>query len=242
MNIVESIFCSIENNINNYSNIHIMRDMEEKLLELYGLILGDGSFSFNRGKHPNMKFYNFNLKLAKHVKKICEEITKKKIKISSRQRKTGIEYTVNIPIEVVRKLLKLGFNKNKLPDSIIHNPKSIFLLKGMYESEGSCNGSQVYISQKNNESVLEGLRRIANAHNLGAHIHNLNREGEQYLVVEDVNRVKKLFGKCVKPLKPFKRKINGYYTTKRLILNFLNDGKWKKTSEIYAYLKKNKIK
>jgi hypothetical protein len=215
--------------------------MNKELLELHGLLLGDGTYYLDRGKYPHMIFFNFDLSLMKRVKRICEKISKKKIKISCRKRKTGLEYSMNIPAIVVRKLLEQGFDKKRLSEAIINDKNSIFLLKGLYESDGSIRGSRICIYQKNASELLKDLQKIANLNGLSAHIHNSsrNRKGEQYLVIEDVNKVRKLFGPSPKMIKQFKPKIKGYYTTKRIILQFLNSGSWKKTSEIYEYLKIN---
>jgi hypothetical protein len=212
------------------------------LFELYGLILGDGSYYLDREKYPNMLFFNFDAKLAKRSKKICEKIAQKKIKLSARKRKNGIEYSFHVPITVIKKLLKLGFSKKKLPNSIIRNKNAIFLLKGLYESDGTSQGRNIIIYQKNNEQLLKDCQKIANLYGFSAHIHTYNRKGEQSLVIENSNKLKKLFGKMPKKINFFQPKINGYYTTKRIILNFLNDNKWRKTSEIYSHLQKNGIK
>lgn len=235
----QDISYSIEINLNTQNQIHFML---KELFELYGLILGDGTYYLDRGKYPHMIFFNYDLNLTNRVKRICEKIAKKKIKISSRVRKAGIEYSFNIPVVITRKLLKLGFNKKKLPKSIITNRNSIFLIKGLYESDGTSQGRCIYIYQKNNEQLLRDCQKIANLHNLSAHVHTLNREGEQYLVIEDNNKLKELFGETPKKISSFKPKINGYYTVKRKLLNFLSDNNWRKTSEIYEYLEKNGIR
>jgi len=217
---------------------------DEELLELHGLILGDGTYYLDRGKYHHMILFNSDLNLIKRAKRICEKISKKKIKISSRIRESGGEYSINIPIVVTRKLIEQGFNKKRLFDSIINDRDSIFILKGLYESDGSSNGSQVYIHQKNAEQLLMDCKKIANLNGLSAHVHNSspNRKGEQYLVIENSDKVKKLFGKLPKEIKTFESKIRGYHITKRTILNFLSDSNWKSTSEIYRYLEEKGIK
>jgi len=88
--------------------------IDKELLELHGLLVGDGTYYLDRGKYPHMILFNSDLKLMDRAKKICERVSKKKIKISSRQRKTGIEYSMNIPVIVVRRLLEQNFDKKKV--------------------------------------------------------------------------------------------------------------------------------
>lgn len=218
--------------------------IDKDLLELHGLIVGDGTYYLDRGKYPHMTLCNFDLNLMKRAKRICERFSKKKIKISSRPRKTGIEHSMNIPIIVTRKLIEQGFNKKKLHNSIINDENSIFFVKGLYESDGSSHCSQIYIHQKNAEQLLADCQKIANLNGLSAHIHNSspNRKGEQYLVIENSNRAKRLFGKSPKKIKIFDHKIRGYHFTKRAILSILNDESWKSTSELYKCLEKQGIK
>lgn len=218
--------------------------IDKELLELHGLIVGDGTYYLDRGKYSHMTLCNFDLNLMKRAKRICERFSKKKIKISSRPRKTGVEYSMNIPIIVTRKLIEQGFNKKKLSSSIINDENSIFFIKGLYESDGSSHCSQIYIHQKNAEQLLADCQKILNSNGLSAHIHNSspNRKGEQYLVIENSNRAKRFFGKSPKKIKIFDHKIRGYHFTKRAILSILNDESWKSTSELYKCLEKKGIK
>lgn len=176
----QNMFFSIENNLN--TNCIYINMGEEMLYELYGLILGDGTCYLDRGKYPHMVFFNFDLDLINRAKEICESLSKKKIKVSSRKRKTGTEYSFNIPSIVVKKLLELGFNKSEISESMVNDKNSIFLLKGFYESDGSNHGSQIYIYQKNAKKLLKDCQNIANLNGLSAHIHDFNRNGEQCLV------------------------------------------------------------
>lgn len=59
--------------------------------------------------------------------------------------------------------------------------------------------------------------------------------------MEDVNRIKQLFGETIKHIPSFKHKIIPRYKVKRLILSFLKDKGWGKTSEIYTFLERNGI-
>lgn len=234
------MFLSIENNLNENNYIYI--SMLKDLYELYGLILGDGTYYLDRGKYPHMTFCNFDLNLINKAKIICESFSEKKIKISSRKRKTGIEYSFNIPVVVVKMLLELGFNKKKIHESIINDKDSICLLKGFYEADGTNHESQIYIYQNNAAQLLKDCQKIANLNGLSAHIHTSNREGEQHLVIENSDVIKKLFGRTIKEIKDFKPQKNSYHKVKRFILNFLKESKYKQTSEIYKFLIKNGVK
>jgi len=216
--------------------------MKKELLELYGLILGDGTCYLDRKKYPRMIFFNFNKNLMNKVKRMCEKISKKRIKISSRQRKSGIEYSMSIPTIIVKKLLELGFSKKKLPKSVIKDRNSIFLLKGLFEAEGSYRGTRIYIYQKNAENILRGCLEIANKFSLSAHIHtSKNRTEEKCLVIENTSKIKKLFGNTVKIIKAKNIKKGNYHITKRAILKKLSNMKWINTSKIYNYLKNKDI-
>lgn len=205
---------------------------EKELLELYGLVLGDGTL--RKGSYPQMTFYNYDIELMLYTKKLIEKINKESIKIHKRMKGKGVEYSVSIPSKIRNKLLELGFNKTRIPKWVFESKYKNFLLKGFFESDGTLNNFQITITQKHYKGLLEDCVKIANSLGLSAHVHSSssNRPDEYYLVIEDLIKVKNLFGKTVKNIPNIKRKVRGYYFTKRKILESSDNKKWLTTSEI----------
>lgn len=214
---------------------------EKEYAELYGFILGDGTFRDARWK--SMTFYNFNLNLIEYVKAMIEKVSDKKINILSRRKNNSIEYSINFPSIVTKKLVELNFNKKRLPKWILNSKQGIHFLKAFFECEGSLNHSQIMIYQADRK-ILKDCVKVANRFSLSAHVHNSskNRKRDFYLAVEDVERIKKLFGKTIKTIIIKKVNKGSYHHTKRELLKILNKNKYMTTSEIMDELGRRGIK
>lgn len=214
---------------------------EKELIELYGFILGDGTS--RKDKYQNMTFYNYNLELMKYIQNLIEKINGKIVKINERSRKTGIEYSINIPASIRKVLVYLGFNKERVPLWILESEHGIFFLKSLFECEGSLNGSQIMIHQKNRKELLGDCVKIANRFGLSAHVHDSskNRSFEYYLAIEDTEKIHRIFGKTIKLVIPRSIGKGNRYYTERKILQILNDVSWLTTTEIKDKLQENGI-
>lgn len=214
---------------------------EKEYAELYGFILGDGTFRDSRYKQ--MTFYNCNLDLIKYVKNIIEKISGKKVNICQRRRGKSIEYCINLPSNITRKLIELDCNKKKIPAWIINSKFGIYFLKAFYECEGSLNNFQIMIYQSD-EQILEDCVKIANNFGLSAHVHasSKNRDRDFYLAIENLDKVKYVFKSAIKPVNFTKAEKGSIYNTKREILRMLMGKKYLTTTEILNELENKDIK
>jgi hypothetical protein len=213
---------------------------EKEHIELYGCILGDGNLTFRKIKYPQMTFYNYDIKLMRYVQRTIKKLSPVKTEIRFRNRDGKYEYSLNVPVEIVRKLLDLDFNKKNVPKWILDSRYGINFLKVLFECEGHYNNGQIIISQ-NNRPLLEQCVTIANRYGISAHVHGCN-ENEYYLALENTKKLNKLFGRTIKYMKVKNHGKGNYYFTKRKILEFLNDIEWRTTVDIRDKLQKQNIK
>lgn len=211
---------------------------EKQLNEIYGFIVGDGTYSIRHTGYGQMTFYNYNLELVKYLQSLIYQITKNNVRILSKKVDIGIEYSVNIPAEIKNSIIGLGFDKEKVPNWIKNSKYNIYFLKAFFECEGSTNGSQIMVHQIKRK-LLEDCIEIANKCGLSAHVHNSskNRRGEYYLAIENGENIQRVWGKTIKSVPNKYASKGNYYYTKRAILRILNKGKWTPTSKIEEKLK-----
>lgn len=214
---------------------------EKEYIELYGFILGDGTFRDARWKQ--MTFYNYNLNLIEYVKELIEKILDKEIKIHNRKKNNSIEYSINIPSKITKKLVELSFSKKEIPGWIIKSKYNINFLKAFFECEGTLNNHQIMIYQAKRE-ILDQCISIANKYGLSAHVHksSIRRKNDFYLAIEDVEKIKKIFGNTIKEIPPLKRGKEFQHYTKRIILRILSRNKWLTTTQIFNELENENIK